>query len=246
MVAAPVRPAHAASTSSASTTLRIPILIYHTVRPARPTDTASQQQYNVPPDVFESELKYLQDHSFTVISMDQFLDDLKSGTTSPVEKPVVLTFDDGTRSQYEYAFPLLQQYHDTATFYVYTNPLDMHNENFVSWDELREMADAGMTIGSHTVTHPYLNRLTPEELHHELFDSKAALEAGLGMPVRHFATPFGALSPAIESVARDAGYETVRGTYWGAHHAPESTTHLTGFFAPHDLSAFAEIVEKAP
>lgn len=224
--------------------IRIPILIYHTVHPTRPGETKMQQEFNVPPDIFEAELGYLKSRGFTVISMRELVRDVTEGTTSAA-KPVVLTFDDGSHGQYEYAFPLLQKYGGTATFYIYTNPLDTHNKYFLSWDEVRQMQAAGMTIGSHTITHPYLSRISASQLHHEIFDSKAIIEREIGVPVTHFASPFGFTNPDIVRMLHDAGYVTGRTTFSGNYQSKDKLLRLTGYFAPADLSKFAWIVEKA-
>src|SRR5260221_187102 len=102
----------------ARSALKIPIFIYHSVRPVTPTDSDEVRSYEITPELFEQQLKYLQDNGYTTITLDQVAADLKNGITSPITKPVVLTFDDGWHNQYKYAFPLLKKYHMTGTFYI--------------------------------------------------------------------------------------------------------------------------------
>jgi peptidoglycan/xylan/chitin deacetylase (PgdA/CDA1 family) len=77
----------------------------------------------------------------------------------------------------------------------------------MTWDQLRAVAERGVEVGSHTRTHPHLPRLSDEELEHELRDSRAVLEAGLGRPCRFFAYPYGEEDGRVRRAAQSAGYE---------------------------------------
>ncbi|MBX4206402.1 polysaccharide deacetylase family protein [Candidatus Parcubacteria bacterium] len=156
--------------------LKIPIFIYHSVRPFGANDPESLKAYEVTPELFEKELKYLQDNGYTVISLDQVAYDLKVGSTGLV-KPVVLTFDDGWANQYKYAFPLLKKYHMAATFYVYTRPIG--SKHFMTWDNLKEMSAAGMDIEDHSHTHPLFKNLPLDQAETEVVYSKKIIEAYL-------------------------------------------------------------------
>ncbi len=231
------------TTSRSDQTLNIPIIIYHSVRPTRPEETEAQKRYNISPDRFEEQLTYLKNNGYTTISLDQMVADLERGTTSPITKPVILTFDDGWKNQYEYAFPLLKKYNDTATFYVYTNPIEK-DERFLIWSQIKEMSDAGMTIGSHSVYHPYFSKATPAELKKEIFNSKKTLEKHLGKKVSHFATPYGQTSSQIEKLIKEAGYTTGRVTTKKSPITKENLFHLSAFFVPQNLQDFIGLLEN--
>ena len=81
----------------------------------------------------------------------------------------------------------------------------------MSWDELREHADRGVQIGSHTVLHSHLTRLSDAELRRELEDSRAEAEAELGRPCRELAYPYGEHDERVRAAARGAGYERAFG-----------------------------------
>ncbi|MDB5194032.1 MAG: polysaccharide deacetylase [Parcubacteria group bacterium] len=219
--------------------VKVPIIIYHSVRPYIPNEDALQDAYDVTPELLESELAYLKNNGYTAISLDQ-LELLASGATTTPSKPVVLTFDDGWRNQYKYAFPLLKKYGDTATFYIYTNPIVHNLPHYLTWDMVREMDASGMTIASHTLTHPYLSKLTPEELRKEIQGSKILIEENLGKPVKHFASPFGYTNAEIQGIVKDAGYETARTTYKGIYHSKDDLLKLTGILAGDSLSGFVK------
>ncbi len=95
------------------------------------------------------------------------------------------TFDDCLQSQYDYVFPIFEQYGFKGTFYVITGPLDDPwgpYWRYGTWPEFIEMSDAGNEIGSHTVTHPHLqslpigDTLTSGTLLYELYQSKKSVE----------------------------------------------------------------------
>lgn len=200
----------------ATNALKVPIFIYHSVRPHIPAESKWQDAFDITPQLLEEELLYLRGHGYTPITLDDLASDFESGTTSPIAKPVLLTFDDGWENQYKYAFPLLKKYHVPAAFYVFTNPIGK-KPHFFTWDQIKEMDAAGMTIASHTLTHPYLQHLSEEKLKKEIFESKQTLEEHLGHLVAHFASPFGFSNSYIEALLRDAGYKTGRTTYRGVY-----------------------------
>jgi hypothetical protein len=125
----------------------LPILVYHHVRPG------STSALFVSPEEFDKQLKYLQDNGFHTISFGDLADSLEKGKPLP-PRPVIISLDDGWENQFEYGFPILQKYHDTATFFVVTNYLDQGN--FLTTEQLKMLVAAGMTIGCHTRSHPNL------------------------------------------------------------------------------------------
>ena len=224
--------------------LKIPIFIYHSVRPYINGESQIQDDFDVTPELLERQLSYLKDNGYATITLDQFVADIENGTTGKINKPVMLTFDDGWRNQYKYAFPLLKKYGLKATFYVYTNPIDHHKEHFLTWDEIKEMDEAGMTIGSHTVTHPYLSNLPQEALRREIALSKQILEKELGKPVLHFASPFGYIDPQIMQIVKDARYKTARTTYKGIYHTKDDLLQLRGILVGDNFNDFVKVLNR--
>lgn len=228
----------------ASSTVKVPIIIYHSIRPYIPGESALQDRFDVTPELFEQQLVYLRDNGYTPVSIDMLISFTKTGTTTPVKKPVVLTFDDGWENQYTYAFPLLKKYQMVGVFYVYTNPVDKGAVHFLSWNQIKEMSAAGMVIGSHTLTHPYLKELSLDEARKEIFESKKNLETELGKPVLAFAQPFGGTSPEIEALAKEAGYVTARGTVEGVLHSRNDLFNLHGYFVSDNFNDFVNILNQ--
>jgi len=216
--------------------LKIPIFIYHSVRPIGLNDSQELKDYEISPALFEQQLKYLQDNKYTTISLDQVAADLKNGNTLPVLKSVVLTFDDGWQNQYTYVFPLLLKYHMIATFYVYTNSIG--TSHFLSWDEIKEMSAAGMLFASHSVSHPYFKSLPLSQVVTEATASKKILEQHLGKPILNFASPFGYTNADIIAILKAAGYATARTTYKGVYQ--DNPLRLRGILVTDSLDYFIQ------
>ena len=135
----------------------VPIVVYHVVRPALQSDSAAVKKLALTPEVFDQELSYLQKGHYTVIPFSALEDHILKGAALPTY-PIVLTFDDGWHDQYEYAFPILKQHGIVATFFIPSN--FPGHPSFMSWDELRELIAAGMTVGDHSKSHPDFNTIT--------------------------------------------------------------------------------------
>lgn len=220
--------------------LKVPIFIYHSVRPHVARESKLQDAYDITPELLEQQLAYLKDNNYTTITLDDLVRDLNNSTTSPITKPVILTFDDGWENQYHYAFPILKKYHMTATFYIFTNPIGK-KPHFLTWNQIKEMDDAGMTIAAHTITHPYLQKISDAQLRREIFKSKQILEKHLEHPVLHFSSPFGFSDTNIEALLKGAGYRTGRTTYKGVYQ--DDPWRLRGILVSDSFDNFVEVLK---
>ncbi len=222
--------------------LKIPIFIYHSVRPHIKNEPKKQDDFDITPELLEREIVYLQNNGYTTITLDELANDLENGKLSPATKPVILTFDDGWRNQYKYAFPILKKYHATGVFYIYTNPIG--KKHFLTWDQIKEMDKAGMTIADHTLSHPYFKNTPLDEIKKEVTESKAIIERELGKPVLHFASPFGYTNPQIMAIVKEAGYKTARTTYKGIYHTKDDLLKLRGILADDNFNDFVAVLQK--
>lgn len=220
--------------------LKVPIFVYHSVRPDYPGETEEQHAYSVTPQLLERQLAYLQKNGYTAITLDQLASYVQAGTSSPVQKPVVLTFDDGWENQYNNAFPLLKKYHMTATFYIYTNAIGV--THFLTWPEVKEMDAAGMTIASHTLSHPNLKTAPLAQIKAEVTKSKKIIEDQLGKPVVHFASPFGYTNADIIAIVKAAGYKTARTTYKGLYHSNADLLQLRSILISESFDDFVRVL----
>jgi len=186
---------------------RTGILIYHDiVEEAHGAEAPEKDFYAVRASEFDSQLDYLTGDRYRVITIDDYLR-LRDRPAEVNSKYVVLSFDDGWRSHYTTVFPALTSRGLKAEFFVTVDRLG--TEGFMTWDEAREMADAGMSIGSHTLTHPHLDELTDAEQEREIAESRQRLADGLGCEVRHLSLPSGRFNESTFGIAQRAGYATV-------------------------------------
>ncbi|PIR67001.1 MAG: hypothetical protein COU51_00910 [Parcubacteria group bacterium CG10_big_fil_rev_8_21_14_0_10_36_14] len=139
----------------------MPVLVYHGGGQFYITASKHLKTFGVESEVFERHSQYLKDHSYTIIFFDQMYNTLlKNAKLS--EKPIIITFDDGWKNKYMYALPLLKKYEFTATFYIPIKNIGEHH--IMDWKEIKELSKFGMSIGSHTKSHPFLTDSTTEEL----------------------------------------------------------------------------------
>ena len=137
---------------------------------------------------------------------------------------VILTFDDGHVSNHRLGLPTLQAAGARADFFV--NPAQVGTRGFATWPELREMADAGMSIQSHGLDHRhYLTTLSPSRLREELRRARLEIEEKIGQPVTLLAPPGGRAPRDLERVAREVGYAHVFGSNPGTISRDGRHTH---------------------
>jgi len=116
----------------------------------------------------------------------------------------VLSFDDGYMTDYTVAFARLAERGWPGCFFVIANQVGAARA--LGWRELREMAAAGMEIGSHSLTHPFLQRADPDQIRREFGESKRILEDGLGQVVHFASLPRGSAAPGMGALIKELGY----------------------------------------
>lgn len=159
---------------------------------------------------------------------------------------LILTFDDGLRSDYEYVFPLLARYNIKATFFVNANTID--RDGYCTSSQLLEMHLAGMEIGSHGLNHIYLTNISKEKAISEILDSKKKLEDKLGIEINSFAPVGGHYRKWMIDIAQEAGYS------FFATMRPGVSVFLNNFVVVHrnhikkmhDMSYINSLIEANP
>ena len=182
----------------------------------------------ITPAAFEAQMKELKDKGVSVIGMQDFLA-WKRGEKAIPARAAILTLDDGWKSQYDVAWPILKKYGYPHTMFIYTEGVrggHYGGGEAISWEQLAEMRDAGVDIQAHSETHPDLRKpydkiakkkLGPPEygqwLENEIGRSKRTLEEKLGIRVNCFAVPYGNINDRVRDVAKKEGYEAVFTVY---------------------------------
>mgnify|MGYP001588498893 CR=1 FL=1 len=179
----------------------LPILMYHSI----PQSVASGNALTVSVNTFQKQMAFLKKNHINVLALDS-LGAYLDGRNKIPGKAVVLTFDDGYKDNYTYAFPILKKYKFPATIFIIVS--EVGRPDRLSWEEIREMQDSGLvTFGSHTLTHPYLESIqSAEELKREISGAKQVLQERLGKSVNAFSYPMGRFNPLVVQTVKDAGY----------------------------------------
>ena len=158
--------------------------------------------YAVEKDSFRENLRWLAQEKLRAMSVTQALQDAGSP-----RRGVAITFDDGCETDWVVAAPALMEFGFNATFFVIAGFLG--RSGYLTRTQLRQLSDSGFEIGSHSMSHAYLDQLAPAQLEFELIESKRRLEDVTGAEVAHFSCPNGVWSRAVVQRARQAGYQSV-------------------------------------
>jgi peptidoglycan/xylan/chitin deacetylase (PgdA/CDA1 family) len=221
-------------------TARVPILVYHHVSQSEPEGSPGLRRLTVTADVFAQQMQYLQDNGYHVITFSDLADYFEHGRELPT-LPVIISFDDGWETQFEYALPSLERYHYPATFFVVTNYIG--RPGFISWPQLQTLLTDGMKIGSHSRSHPRLNRIRDSaKLWDQIYTSKTILESQLETPVEEFAYPYGLYNAKAAAAVRQAGYRAGRGCCSGIAHTSTDVFTLKAVMVPNDMEKFVEYI----
>ncbi len=178
------------------------ILVYHGV--CKDAESSDMFPDSVRLEDFERQMRFLRDNDYNVVSLQKMVSSL--GTNDDIsQKTVAITFDDGYRDTFAHAFPILQKYRLPATVFIAAafigseTPFPwLHSSPGVSfdarypmtWDEVIQLHDAGIEIGSHTHTHQFLPSLSRELINEELRMSRQVIAEKIGVEVHSLALPY--------------------------------------------------------
>ncbi len=229
--------------------LKAPIFYYHSIGNLGPETLSA--------DIFRDHLTLIKDAGFTPLTVSELtaLDDNDCG------KYVALTFDDGLLDNYEIAAPILQDYGYKATFFVipgFDNLTRWVNPTTSQWSDVtkpgftipfpsmqqqhrRELVEMRMEIGSHSMTHPKLNKIPESQLHSEIIDSKLMLEDQLGQSVTSFCYPKGRYNNTVLKYIKKAGYESAFTTMPGYYRA-DTPRYECGRFLVESPELFTKVL----
>lgn len=181
----------------------VPILLYHHVRDLPDTARPLEKRWSVSIRKFAGQMKWLAEKGFHPVSMTQLVAHFQQGQPLPA-KPVVITFDDGWKDQYEGAFPILKQHQFVATFFIITGAVG--HSAYMDWEQIKEIEAAGMDIQAHGHTHERLSTMSRDKARQEIEESKRALEDHLSRPVTVLAYPYGSYDDAVIAEVKAAGF----------------------------------------
>lgn len=185
----------------------IPVLTYHRFA------ESCKSKLCAPADVFDQQMKYLKDNGYKTVTPAELAAFLDYRSSLP-KKSVWITMDDGYRSVYEFAYPILKKYGFTATLFVYTDFVGV-SKTAITWKQLEELKAEGFTVGSHTVSHADLTKRKDDEsdremsqrIRRELKESKAIIDKRLNQDTDILSYPFGNFDSRVTKLSADAGYK---------------------------------------
>ena len=162
---------------------------------------ASDRWYSLKQDQFQAQMGHLARNGYRTLLLREFLEG-----ESP-EKSLVLTFDDGHDSNFHVVLPILKQFGLRAEFFITVANVGL--PGFMTWEELKLLQEAGMSVQSHGLHHQPLTGLDLDMLRDELRVSKKLLEQYLGSPVNYFAIPGGFADERVYVEILNAGYRAI-------------------------------------
>jgi peptidoglycan/xylan/chitin deacetylase (PgdA/CDA1 family) len=171
---------------------QVPVLCYHQIRDWKATDSKSSKDYIIPVATFKEHIKMLADSGYHTILPDQYYDYLNNGTELP-SKPIMITFDDTEHNQYAIAAPEMKKYGFKAVFFIMT--VSIGRPNYMTKAQIKELADAGNVIGSHTWDHHNVKKYQGKDWEVQIDKPTKTLEEITGKKITDFAFPFGLWNP---------------------------------------------------
>ncbi|MFA5286984.1 MAG: polysaccharide deacetylase family protein [Candidatus Omnitrophota bacterium] len=189
----------------------VPILMYHSVNSK--TDPVMKALI-VNPQTFERQMRFLRERGYNILPLESLAGLIREDKKLP-SKAVAVTFDDGYKDFYKYAFPVLKKYKIPATMFLIVDEVERPDR--LSWDEIKEMQASGLiTFGSHSMgAEPLIKISSEDELKRQIFYSKEVLEGKLACPVNIFSYPEGFLNKHIRELVIQAGYKLAVATKTG-------------------------------
>lgn len=198
----------------------IPILNYHIIAPL-PRSKQLKGLF-VPPKVFLSQLRELKNAGFSSTSLNSILH-----TTDNSKNQFAISFDDGFRSVFENAMQSLAECQFKAIQFLVPKlfgksnewdlVLGMKQQSLMDISQIREWLAEGHEIGSHTMSHPYLTRISLDQAREEIAASKKYLEDTFGRAVEHFCYPYGDYNKTVRQMVTEAGYHTACTVHFGVN-----------------------------
>jgi peptidoglycan/xylan/chitin deacetylase (PgdA/CDA1 family) len=226
----------------------VPILCYHQFTPGSTT----RQQLEVSATAFRQQLTYLRDNDYQVLALADFAEILEGRRPVP-PRAVVLTIDDGYRSVYDVAWPILQEFGYPATLFVYTDFIG--GSKALNWSQVREMAATGLLdIQSHGKSHTSLSRLPDDDsaaayrarLQEEIQASGKVFDKRLGDRPVFLSYPYGNSSSLAVELLTDADYQLAATVTRGDNtvYADRFLLHRTMIYDHHSLEDFRKLLRN--
>jgi peptidoglycan/xylan/chitin deacetylase (PgdA/CDA1 family) len=205
-----------------------PVLLYHKID--TPTPDVKIRGAFTAPSKFERQMLYLKRRGWSFYQASELLKHFAEHGEFPA-KGLSVTFDDGWKDNYRFAFPILKRLEIKATIFLVpacvgrtTDLVTAEGEGpreHLSADEVREMAHGGIEFGSHSMNHVLMNSADESTTRSEIVDSKDAIEDLTQRPCTSFAYPAGFFTDTAKNYVKEAGYVGAFTTVYGDDACPD-------------------------
>ena len=199
-------------------------------------------------DQFEAHIAHLTDGGYVVLPVPEILAAIDAGRPLP-ERTVGITVDDATRSTFEEAWSRFEEAGFPFTVFVSTDAVDQGHAGIMSWDELRQLVAAGVTIGNHSAAHGHMWQGDSDEHRADLLRAQRRIEEKLGVDAALFAYPYGEWNGAVRELVADLGFTAAFGQHSGVVAAHSDRLNLPRFAlnaSYGDIDRFRLIVDTLP
>ncbi len=195
--------------------INVPVLLYHHVQPDSEAKRLWQTALSVDNVIFEQQMSYLASNGYTTISAKQLIEALLFRSPIP-QKSIVLTFDDGYKDAYTYAYPILQKYRLLANLMIATGLVG--GSDYLTWGDIEEMSRSGLLyFTNHTWSHYPIDQGGYDKVKSEVQTGRKQLEEHVNQIVNIFTYPYGSFNNDAINVLREDGvtgaFSTIPG-FW--------------------------------
>jgi peptidoglycan/xylan/chitin deacetylase (PgdA/CDA1 family) len=180
------------------------LLMYHGVEPLK---RKKSDRFTIDTARFARQMRMLARLRYRVVPLDEIVDHLERGEIAP-PRTMAITFDDGYKNNLTEAWPVLRGLGYPATLFFITGLAGDHSgpRPYLTWEEVRQLDREGFRVEAHSVSHPSLDRISPEAADFEIRASRRELEERLGRSVQLFAYPYGHENEQVRGQVAKAGY----------------------------------------
>ena len=203
---------------------------------------------NIRLEQFEQHLAELTSGAYNVVSLEAVVDAFEKGLQLP-DRTVAITIDDAYLSTYTEAWPRFRQAGLPFTVFVSTEPVDRRIGGYMTWAQLRELAESGATIANHTVSHVGMSSASDAINQSELRQAQQRIRDEIGRAPNIFAYPFGEYSSRTIEIVKQAGFAAAFGQHSGVAHEQASRFELPRFALNEtygDIGRFRLVVNARP
>ena len=179
-------------------------------------------------DQFEAHIEHLTNGNYVVLPVPEILAALGAGQPLP-ERTIGITVDDATRSTFVEAWPRFEKAGFPFTVFVSTDAVDQGHAGIMSWDQLRQLVGAGVTIGNHSAAHGQMWQGDDATNRADILQARRRLAEELDVDARLFAYPYGEWNTALRALVVELGFTAAFGQHSGVVAAHSDRLNLPRF-----------------